>query len=145
VGLFARTLLAQEITHELESAVLFKVPMYDYLKQAGSSMMGLGEVAEHPVVLVQLGDALRLGVQTDIVQSGLAVVFIPNSPNTFSASVFFVASDRVQRLDAPLAGALHSLERWGWEGVRSSATYPLMQLLRDAFAWPIAARPGARS
>lgn len=115
-GLFARTIAAQKVTSELESAVLSKVPAYDYLKQAGSSMMGLGEMAEHPVVLAQLGDAWRLGVQTDIVQGGLAAVFIPNSPNTFSGSVFFVASDRVQRLDLPLAGALRCLERWGVGG-----------------------------
>jgi uncharacterized membrane protein len=115
-GLFARTLLAQKIMSELESAVLSKVPAYDYLKQAGSSMMGLGEMAEHPVVLVRLGDAWRLGVQTDIVQGGLTAVFLPNSPNTFSGSVFFVACDRVQRLDLPLAGALHCLERCGVGG-----------------------------
>jgi len=115
-GLFARTLWAQKITSELESAVLSKVPAYDYLKQAGSSMMGLGEMAEHPVVLARLGDAWRLGVQTDIVQGGLAAVFIPNSPNTFSGSVFFVASDRVQPLDVPLAAALHCLERCGVGG-----------------------------
>jgi uncharacterized membrane protein len=114
-GLFARTLLAQKITFELESAVLSKVPAYDYLKQAGSSMMGLGEMAEHPVVLAQLGGAWRLGVQTDIASSGL-VVFIPNSPNTFSGSVFFVASDRLQPLDVPLAGALRCLERCGVGG-----------------------------
>jgi uncharacterized membrane protein len=115
-GLFARTLMAQKFTSKLESAMLSKVPAYDYLKQAGSSMMGLGEMAEHPVVLAQLGDAWRLGVQTDIVQGGLAAVFIPNSPNTFSGSVFFVARDRVQRLDVPLAGALHCLERCGVGG-----------------------------
>jgi hypothetical protein len=79
-------------------------------------MMGLGEMAEHPVVLAQLGDAWRLGVQTDIVQGGLAAVFIPNSPNTFSGSVFFVGSDRIRRLDAPLAGALRCLERCGAGG-----------------------------
>jgi uncharacterized membrane protein len=115
-GLFARTLFAQKITSELESTVLSKVPAYDYLKQAGSSMMGLGEMAEHPVVLAQLGGAWRLGVQTDIVQGGLAAVFIPNSPNTFSGSVFFVASDRIRRLDVPLAGALQCLERCGVGG-----------------------------
>ena len=115
-GLFARTLAAQKITSELEAAVLSKVPAYDYLKQAGSSMMGLGEMAEHPVVLAQLGDVWRLGVQTDIVQDGLAAVFIPNSPNTFSGSVFFVARDRVQRLDVPLARALRCLERCGVGG-----------------------------
>jgi uncharacterized membrane protein len=115
-GLFARTLLAQKITSELESAVLSKVPAYEYLKQAGSSMMGLGEMAEHPVVLAQLGGAWRLGVQTDIASSGFAAVFIPNSPNTFSGSVFFVAADKVQRLDVPLAEALRCLERCGVGG-----------------------------
>ena len=115
-GLFARTLVAQKITTQLESAVLSKVPAYDHLKQAGLSMMGLGEIAEHPVVLAQLGDAWRLAVQTDIAEGGLAAVFIPNSPNTFSGSVFFVASDRVQRLDVPLAAALQCLERCGVGG-----------------------------
>jgi uncharacterized membrane protein len=115
-GLIARTLAAQKIMSELESAVLSKVPAYDYLKQAGSSMMGLGEMAEHPVVLAQLGGAWRLGVQTDIVQGGLVAVFIPNSPNTFSGSVFFVAPDKVKRLDVPLAKALNCLERCGVGG-----------------------------
>jgi uncharacterized membrane protein len=115
-GLFARTLMAQKFTSKLESAMLSKIPAYDHLKQAGSSMMGLGEMAEHPVVLAQLGDVWRLGVQTDIVQDGLAAVFIPNSPNTFSGSVFFVARDRVQRLDVPLARALRCLERCGVGG-----------------------------
>jgi uncharacterized membrane protein len=112
-GLIARTILAQKIISELESAVLSKVPAYDFLKQAGSSMMGLGEMAEHPVVLAQLGGAWRLGVQTDIVGGDHAAVFIPNSPNTFSGSVFFVASNRVRPLDVPLAGALQCLERCG--------------------------------
>jgi hypothetical protein len=49
-GLFARTLSAQRMMSELESAVLSKVPAYDYLKQAGSSMMGLRDMVEHPAV-----------------------------------------------------------------------------------------------
>jgi uncharacterized membrane protein len=115
-GLFARTVLAQNIVSELESQVLSKVPAYGYLKQAGSSMMGLGEMAEHPVVLAQIEGAWRLGVQTDMAGSGLAAVFIPNSPNTFSGSVFFVASDKVRRLDLPLASALNCLEQLGAKG-----------------------------
>ena len=66
-GLFARTRLAQRIMAELESSVLSKVPAYEYLKQAGASVMGLGEMADHPVVLAQLGGAWRIGVQTDVV------------------------------------------------------------------------------
>lgn len=115
-GLLARTVLAQRMIAELESAVLSKVPAYDYLKQAGSSMMGLGEMAEHPVVLAQVGGAWRLGVQTDAVVGGLAAVFVPNSPNTFSGSVFFLTSDKIQALNVPLATALNCLERCGVGG-----------------------------
>jgi len=115
-GLFARTITAQKIMSELESAVLSRVPAYDYLKQAGSSMMGLGEMSEHPVVLAQFGDAWRLGVQTDAVVGGLAAVFVPNSPNTFSGSVFFVAFEKIRPLNVPLAAALGCLERCGAGG-----------------------------
>jgi uncharacterized protein (DUF58 family) len=58
-GLFARTQPAQRIMAELESSVLSKVPAYEYLKQAGASVMGLGETADHPVVFAQLGGARR--------------------------------------------------------------------------------------
>lgn len=115
-GLFARTVLAQKVMSELESAVLSNVPAYEYLKQAGSSMMGLGEMAAHPVVLAQVEGAWRLGVQTDVAGSGLTAVFIPNSPNTFSGSVFFLASDKVQPLDVPLRTALSCLEQLGAKG-----------------------------
>ena len=93
-GLFARTRLAQQIVGELESSVLSKVPAYEYLKQAGASVMGLGEMADHPVVLAQLGGAWRIGVQTGAVGGGLVSVFVPNSPNPMSGSVFLVASDQ---------------------------------------------------
>jgi hypothetical protein len=63
-GLFARTRPAQRIMGELESSVLSKVPAYEYLKQAGASVMGLGEMADHPVVLTQQGGAWRIAVQT---------------------------------------------------------------------------------
>ena len=125
-GLFARTALARKIMSELESAVLSNVPAYEDLKQAGSSMMGLGERAEHPVVLAQVGGAWRLGVQTDAVGSGLTAVFIPNSPNTFSGSVFFVASDKVRPLNVPLRTALNCLEQLGAKGGSFLSNLPLV-------------------
>jgi uncharacterized membrane protein len=88
-GLFAQTRLAQGFVTELESSVLSKVPAYEYLKQAGASIMGLGEMEQHPVVLAHLGGAWRIGLQTDVAEGGLVAVFIPNSPNPFSGSLFF--------------------------------------------------------
>ena len=95
-GLFAQTHLAQRFVRGLEGSVLSMLPGYEYLKQAGTSVLGFGETAEHPVVLAHLGDAWRIGVQTDRVGKDLVAVFLPNSPNPLSGSVFFVAADRVR-------------------------------------------------
>ena len=112
-GLFARTRLAQGIVAELESSVLSKVPAYEYLKQAGASVMGLGEMADHPVVLARLGGAWRIGVQTDVVGGGLVAVFVPNSPNPMSGSVFLVAADSIRPAGVPLGAAIACLRRCG--------------------------------
>jgi uncharacterized membrane protein len=112
-GLFARTRPAQRIMAELESSVLSKVPAYEYLKQAGASVMGLGEMADHPVVFAQLGGAWRIGVQTGVVGSELVAIFVPNSPNPMSGSVFFVPGDRVRPASVPLAAAIGCLRRCG--------------------------------
>jgi len=112
-GLFAQTLLAQRIVSGLEGTVLSKLPGYEYLKQAGTSVLGLGETAEHPVVLAQLGDAWRIGVQTDSIGDGYVAVFLPNSPNPMSGSVFLIAADHVRPADVPLATAIASLRRCG--------------------------------
>ena len=143
-GLFARTLMAQKITSELEAAVLSKVPAYDYLKQAGSSMMGLGEMTEHPVVLAQLGDTWRLGVQTDIAEGGLTAIFVPNSPNTFSGSVL------VRRLrQGPTTGYTTRGSSTLSGAVRRGRGFASRQLVPCGScsvicSWHIAARPGAR-
>ena len=112
-GLFARTRPAQRIMAALESSVLSKVPAYEYLKQAGASVMGLGETADHPVVFAQLGGAWRIAVQTGVVGGGLVAIFVPNSPNPMSGSVFLVAADSVHPTDVPLAAAMGCLRRCG--------------------------------
>ena len=106
-------MLAQRIVSGLEATVLSKLPGYEYLKQAGTSVLGLGETAEHPVVLAQLGDAWRIGVQTDSIGGGYVAVFLPNSPNPMSGSVFLIAADHVRPANVPLATAIASLRRCG--------------------------------
>ena len=71
----SETLAAQRFVLGHEGSVLSKLPGYEYLKQAGTSALGLGETAEHPVVLAHLGGAWRLGVQTDQIVGDLVAVF----------------------------------------------------------------------
>jgi uncharacterized membrane protein len=112
-GLFAQTHAAQRFVLGLEGSVLSKLPGYEYLKQAGTSVLGFGETAKHPVVLAHLGGAWRIGVQTDHVGKDLVAVFVPNSPNPLSGSVFFLAADRVRPLEGSLASAIACLRRCG--------------------------------
>ena len=112
-GLSARTVFAQRVVSSLETIVLSKLPGYEYLKEAGTSVLGLGEAAEHPVVFANFGGAWRIGVQTDVVGSGLVAVFIPNSPNPMSGSVFLMAADQVRPANAPLSSAIACLRRCG--------------------------------
>src|SRR5580704_1587554 len=112
-GLFARTMRAQMIVRELEVSVLSKVPGYEYMKQAGASMLGVGETADYPVILANLGGAWRIGVQTDVLGENLVAVFVPNSPNPLSGGVFLIAADRVRPAGVSLAAAMGALRRCG--------------------------------
>jgi uncharacterized membrane protein len=111
-GLLARTILARRVIEALERAILSKLPGYEYLKEAGTSVLGLSEPAEHPVVLADFGGSWRIGVQTDA-GDGFVAVFIPNSPNPMSGGLFLLAKDRVRAADVPLADAIASLRRCG--------------------------------
>jgi uncharacterized membrane protein len=111
-GLLARTMLAQRVVEALERAILSKLPGYEYLKEAGTSVLGLSESLEHPVVLAEFGGSWRVGVQTDAGE-GFVSVFIPNSPNPMSGGLFLLAKDRVRAADVPLADAIASLRRCG--------------------------------
>ena len=76
-------------------------------------MLGVGETADYPVVLANLGGAWRVGVQTDVQSENLVAVFIPNSPNALSGGVFLVAPDRVRPAGISLAAAMAILRRCG--------------------------------
>jgi len=111
-GLLARTMLAQRLVDALETAILSKLPGYEYLKQAGTSVLGLSESAEHPVVLADFGGSVRIGVQTESGAEYVAV-FIPNSPNPMSGGVFLLPKERVHPGAVPLAAAIAILRRCG--------------------------------
>ena len=111
-GLLARTMLAQRAVEGMERAILSKLPGYEYLKEAGTSVLGLSESLEHPVVLADFGGSWRVGVQTDA-GDGFVTVFIPNAPNPMSGGLFLLAKDRVRVAEVPLADAIASLRRCG--------------------------------
>ena len=82
-------------------------------RNSHASVMGLGEMADHPVVFARLGGAWRIAVQTGMVGGEFVAVFVPNSPNPMSGSVFLVAADSVRPATVPLSTAIGCLRRCG--------------------------------
>lgn len=109
----AQTPWAKRLVGRLEESVLSFVPGYQVFKQAETSLLGVGQTADNPLVLAEFGGSWRIGVQTDETEGGLLAVFVPNAPNPMSGAVFLLPSDKVRRLDAPLAAAIGSLRRCG--------------------------------
>ena len=79
----------------------------------GTCVMGLGEMADHPVVLAQLGGAWRIGVQTDVVGGRLDRGFHPQFPQP-DVGIGLSRRRRLHRpANVPLATAIGWLRRCG--------------------------------
>ena len=111
-GLIARSGTVQKIVEALESRVLTKVPGYVLIK---GMISGLSDTANQQLVpvLVEFGDAARVGLEIERTQDGRIVVSFPRSPNPWSGEVFILPAERVRRLDLPMAWYVEYVERFG--------------------------------
>jgi hypothetical protein len=66
-GLLARSGMATKLVEILESAVLSRIPGYDYIRLEGASALGLAEAKELPVVLASVGDCWQIGIKTETI------------------------------------------------------------------------------
>src|SRR5580692_7526633 len=123
-GLVARTLIAQRFVNALESAVLSKIPAYEYLKQESASALGVAEIAELPVVFVPMEGGWQLGVQTEALSEGLVSIFVPGAPDPHSGSAFFFPTDTVRPAGIKMATALSCLRRCGARSSALGAKWP---------------------
>ena len=112
-GLIARTRGALGITNWLERTVLTRIPGYSYVKGMGESMAGVeGAIAYQPV-LARIEDAWQLGIIVETIEPGQYAVFVPGAPNPWSGSVYFMAEDRVRKLQMTFGQMQGCLKRLG--------------------------------
>ncbi len=112
-GLLARTKYARCLAGGIESAVLCKIPAYEYFKQLSTSALGMDDLQKHPVVLVQVDAGWQIGVQVEDLKNGLVAVFIPDAPDPQSGALFYMERERVTPVGASIASALSCLKRYG--------------------------------
>lgn len=128
-GLLARTRAARLFVGGLESAVLSKIPAYEYFKQMGSSALGLDEKSKHQVVLAEGDCGWQIGIQVEDLRNGLVAVFIPGAPDPRSGSLFFIPVEKITPVDTSIASALNCVKRFG---VGSGALFQLLAKNQDA-------------
>ena len=112
-GLLAKTALAKKLVDWLEAAVLSNVPGYEVIKSMGESMVGIEKERAHQAVLARIEEAWQIAFLVERIDGGYVVVFVPDAPNPWSGSVFFITEDRIKSLDLPRAQLLKCLNRLG--------------------------------
>ena len=112
-GLIARTRGALGITNWLERTVLTRIPGYSYVKGMGESMAGVEGATAYQPVLARIEDAWQLGIIVETIEPGQYAVFVPGAPNPWSGSVYFMAEDRVRKLEMTFGQMQGCLKRLG--------------------------------
>ena len=112
-GLAARTSLARKLVIALEGTVLSRVPGYELVKSFSLGLLGVEEQQMFPPVLVRFDEAWQMGFQVEVLDGGMATVFVPDAPNPQSGSIFFVTADRVRPAGISFAAAMKCLKRAG--------------------------------
>jgi len=113
LGMYSKAVGSRKVVGWLESTVLDRIPGYAYMRGMGESMAGLhGKTAYH-TVLARIEDAWQLGFIVETIEAGQYAVYVPGAPNPWSGSVYFMAEDRIRRIDMGLAEALGCLKRLG--------------------------------
>lgn len=112
-GLLARRSRLKALVSRIETAILTKLPGYEFIKGMGESMIGLSGENPRQAVLARFDDGWQFGFEMERLDDGHVVVFIPGAPAPFSGAVFVMAPDRIRVLDNAQANTLHCLKAMG--------------------------------
>jgi len=112
-GLISKSRGARGLIGWMESAVLSRIPGYTYMKGMTEHVAGVEGGPRYEPVLARIEDAWQLGFIVETIEAGQYAVYVPGAPNPWSGSVYFMAEDRVKRVDMRLGDVQGCLKRLG--------------------------------
>jgi uncharacterized membrane protein len=131
-GLLAKSRNARGLVGWIESHVLTHIPGYDYMKGMGENVAGVQGSTAYQPVLARIEDSWQLGFIVETIEPGQFAVYVPGAPSPWSGSVYFMAEDRIRRVDMKISEVQGCLKRLG---IGSSA------LLRGKLGFTSAPQP----
>lgn len=116
VGLVARTAIGSRLGGWVEGAVLRRVPVYGMLKTLSQQFVGTDTASQSmfaPAVLSLPQDSLQLVYVIEEHGNGFSTVMIPSVPAALAGPLQYVRSERLRKLEVPLARVVQSLQGCG--------------------------------
>jgi uncharacterized membrane protein len=105
-GLVARTAAGASLSGWLDSSLLGRLPQYRLLKSMAEGMARADQAQDSmKPVLVSVDCGWQLGYLLETLESGWAVVFLPQAPTPMSGNVMYVPADCVRALDLTMTQA----------------------------------------
>lgn len=113
-GLAARRAIARKFSEKIEKHLVMVFPKYAIYKDIVAGNIGGDALAPSLVpVTVRLDDCLRIGYEAGRTSRGLAIVYLPGSPDPWMGSVVLAEPDRVEPLDVDFNETAAICERLG--------------------------------
>lgn len=103
---------AQELA---ERSVLNRMPGYTILKSISRRVGGVEEGTVFSAALADIHgtEAWVWAIIVEEHESGYFTLLLPNAPTPTVGTLYYVASDRVRRLDVPVGAVLNCIMQWG--------------------------------
>lgn len=113
-GLATRRAIARKFSRTVEKHLVMVYPKYAIYKDILAGNVGGDALAPSLVpVTIQFDDAIRIGYEAGRTERGLAIVYLPGSPDPWIGSVVLVEPDRIQSLDVDFNETAAICERLG--------------------------------
>lgn len=111
-GLLFLSPCIKKVIGRLEESVLIYVPGYSLIKSMAADFVGENLEDKMNPVLVQDGDALKIGFLVEEGE-GLCTIFFPDAPRLDAGEVKIVPAAAVEKIDLPSTKVAQSLKNYG--------------------------------
>lgn len=113
-GLAARRALARRFSQTIEKQLVMIFPKYAIYKDIVAGNIGGDELAPSLMpVTIRLDDMVRIGYEAGRTEQGLAIVYLPGSPDPWIGSIVLVEPDRIEPLAVDFNETAAICERLG--------------------------------